>query len=135
MRTSKLAALVLALLVPATALAGRRDRHDRHRFDQVVAPVDQGTFGSIAYSPSTGKLGWSYGFGDGDAAKAAAVSACGVGDCAWQVVEQNEYAVIATGTGGPAVAWNTDYATAEADALAACAAKGTGCIVNRWVYK
>ena len=54
------------------------------------APViDAGTFGAIAYSPSTGKIGYAYGFGDGEAAKANAVSSCGVGDCAWQVMESN----------------------------------------------
>jgi len=142
MRSLPLAALALALLVPATAFAGHRHRdhrrwHDHDTVDQVVAapPVDPGTFGAIAYSPSTGKIGWAYGFADGESAKAAATSSCGVGDCAWQVVEQNEYAVLATGTGGATVAWNTDYATAEADALAACNARGTGCVANQWVFK
>jgi serine/threonine-protein kinase len=142
MRSLKLVALALALLVPTTAFAaGRRDRHDHHdrrdRQDYVApAPViDPGTFGAIAYSPSTGKIGWSYGFSDGEAAKAGAVSACGVGDCAWQVMEGNEYAVLATGSGGPAVAWNADYTTAQNDALAACSAKGDNCVVNAWVFK
>jgi serine/threonine-protein kinase len=124
---SKLLPIVLALLVPATAFAGRH--HDRWN------RVDQGTFGAIAYSPSTGNIGWSYGYGDGDSAKTAATSSCGVGDCAWQVVEQNEYAVIAIGTGGPGVAWSTDYATAEQNALAACSAKGDFCTAQRWVLK
>ena len=52
-----------------------------------------------------------------------------------QVVEQNQYAVIAIGTGGPAVAWSTDYATAEQNALAACSAKGDFCTAQRWVFK
>jgi len=143
MRSLKLVALALALLVPTTAFAaGHRDRrdrhHDRHDRQAWVAPapvIDPGTFGAIAYSPSTGKIGYSHGFGDAEAAESAAVSACGVGDCAWQVMEGNQYAVIATGTGGPGVAWNADYDTAQNDALAACSAKGDGCVVNAWVFK
>ena len=100
------------------------------------APViDAGTFGAIAYSPSTGKIGYAYGFGDGEAAKANAVSSCGVGDCAWQVMESNQYAVLASGTGGVGVAWNADLWTAQNDALAACSAKGENCVVNQWVFK
>jgi serine/threonine-protein kinase len=111
---------ILIAVLPATAFAGR------HRFD-FDAP---GSYGAISYSPSTGKIGYSYGYSDGNAAKAAATNACGIGDCTWQIVERDEYAVLATGGGGSAVAWNTDLATAERDALAACNAKGDGCSVG-----
>ena len=50
-------------------------------------------------------------------------------------MESNQYAVLASGTGGVGVAWNADLWTAQNDALAACSAKGENCVVNQWVFK
>jgi hypothetical protein len=118
MRLTAILLLVLAVFVPATARAD----------DACV------THGAIAWSRSTGKIGNSWGYSTAWQAKRAAISACGVGDCAWKVTEQNEYAALAYGTGGVAVAWNTDLGTAERDALAVCNSQGSSCGIYSWVH-
>jgi hypothetical protein len=119
----KIFILLLTLLLPTTAFAGRWNQ------------TDGGSYGAIAYSPSTGKTAWSYGYTSFASATIAAVNVCGVGDCTWLVAEKNQYAVLAVGSGGPAVAWNADLDTAQTDALSSCNAKGTDCQVLRWVYR
>ena len=73
---NKLAAVIVSLLVaiaPATALA-----------DNCGISA-----GAIAYSPSTGNIGWSFGSDSQEDARVAAINACGRGDCGWVVAEQN----------------------------------------------
>lgn len=95
----------------------------------VAAPAlaDAGNAGSIAFSPSTGKIGSSWGYDTKWAAERAAISACGVGDCTWQVEERGEYAALAQGSNGLATAWNRDPNTAVHDALASCSARSSDC--------
>ncbi|HEY1547642.1 MAG TPA: DUF4189 domain-containing protein [Kofleriaceae bacterium] len=90
--------------------------------------------GAIAYSPSTGRIGWANGRASRWSARRAAVNACGVGDCAWKVEESNEFAVIAKGANGRiAVAWNCDLFAAERDAVTACSAVDSDCRWRQWV--
>jgi hypothetical protein len=118
MRMTILVGLV-ALLVSSTALAD---------------PCNDVAYGAIAYSPSTGRIGWANGRDNAWSAKRAAVSACGVGDCTWRVQESNEYAVIAVGANGhTAVAWNGDLFAAERDAITACSSVDTSCTWRQWI--
>jgi Domain of unknown function (DUF4189) len=110
----KALAAIVTLLISATAFADH---------------------GAIAYSPSTGTIGWANGRDNAWSARRAAMSACGVGDCAWKVEESNEYAVLAVGANGrTAVAWNCDLFAAERDAITACSSIDTGCTWRQWVH-
>jgi len=135
-------AVLFALAIPAAAHAdgwhrwhhwnrwGHWDRlHHWSYFNDDVA-----TFGAIAFSPSTARFGMAWDRLSPEVAEQAAVSACGVGDCTWRVVEQNQFAVLARGTGGVATAWNDDLAVAQQAALAACSAQGTGCTIVAQVH-
>ncbi|NVB78420.1 MAG: DUF4189 domain-containing protein [Kofleriaceae bacterium] len=113
------------------------DRHRERRFHR-DAPIGQSapatlTAGAIAYSPSTGNVGWSYGQTDQETAKWAAVQACGQADCAWKVSEQGAFAVLVLGGGGIYWAWDYTLAGAQQRALELCSANATGCAVTRWV--
>jgi hypothetical protein len=122
----KLLAVIVPLFISATALAGHGWRFES------AGPV----YGSIAYSPSTGKIGWSHGYDSPRGAEHAAIDECGIGDCTWRVREQDKYAVLAVGDhGGTAVAWNDDLWTAERDAIASCNAVDTSCTWRQWVYR
>jgi serine/threonine-protein kinase len=135
MRTS-LALLFLVTLF--TAASADRDRHRArrwHRPEPIAAPAPVAmTAGAIAYSPSTGMVGWSYGQPDQETARWAAVNACGQADCEWKVSEQGAVAVLVLGSGGAIYwSWDTSLAAAQQSALQLCSANTTGCYVTRWV--
>jgi hypothetical protein len=127
-------ALLFALVIPAAAQAD--GWHHWHRWGHwnrwhhwSYVDDEPATYGAIAFSNSTARFGSSWGRLSPEAAQAAAVSACGVDDCTSRVVEQNQFAVLARGTGGTSTAWNDDLMTAQQAALAACSTKGTNCRV------
>jgi serine/threonine-protein kinase len=135
--------LALFLLVTLfTAASADRDRHPSRRWHRPEpqpvylpppAPV-AATAGAIAYSPSTGLVGWSYGQPDQDTARWAAVNACGQSDCEWKVSEQGAFAVLVLGSGGAIYwSWDTSLAAAQQSTLQLCSANTTGCYVTRWV--
>lgn len=136
------ATLSLLFILFATQLASAdrgRSRHRRpdHRpriaYPAPAAPAAS-TAGAIAYSPSTGQIGWAYGHLDQDAARYAAEQACGYADCRWQVSEQGMVAVLVLGGGGaPYVGWDHTLAAAQQRALELCSASTAGCRVVRWV--
>lgn len=139
-------AIALSLVLLSTQLASA-DRHRARRFQREppVAGSEPAalTAGAIAYSPSTGTVGWSYGQPDQETARWAAVQACGRADCTWQVSEQGAFAVLVLGRGdggggggrGGGIYWAWDYTLAGAQqrALELCSANATGCAVTRWV--
>lgn len=128
-------ALVFVLLSTQLASADRHRARDVHR-DRPTAQIAPATLtaGAIAYSPSTGAVGWSYGQPDQETAKWAAEQACGQSDCAWKVSEQGATAVLVLGAGGGIYwAWDLTLAGAQQRALELCSANTTGCSVTRWV--
>jgi hypothetical protein len=140
MRITSLALLFAVVVsVPAAAQASPwRWRHWHHwhhsgHWDRwhrwVEVNEDVATYGAIAFSDSTARFGISWDRLSPEAAQQAAISACGVGDCTARVIEQDQYAVLARGTGGTVGAWNDDLATAQQAALAACSTKGTNCTI------
>jgi hypothetical protein len=137
MRLPTLLALALGLATSAPAFAGHRhDRdHDRRSTSWTAPAPAPSTAGAIAYSPSTGAIGWSYGYGTPEDAQAAAVGSCGQADCALQVWERDECAALVVGSNGPSVGWDLDVAGAQTRALEQCSEGGTGCTVQRWVCR
>jgi hypothetical protein len=95
---------------------------------------DCNTSGAIAYSPSTGRLGWSYGQPSVWRATREANFACGVADCRWLQWETGKYAAVAVGSWGASTAASNDLPRAEWKAMAECRARGTGCHIERWIY-
>jgi len=129
--------LAITLLVPAIAHADRWHRwhrwHHWNRWHQwVEGDAPDAAFGAIAFSDSTGRYGTSSGHESAEGAEAAAIAACGVGDCTWRAMERDQFAVLARGVGGVAAAWNPSYWVAAQAAVAACSAKGPGCHVIAW---
>lgn len=82
-------------------------------------------YGAIAYSPSTGRIGWDWRRGSWNEAAQNALFQCGVG--AEIVISGGGYMALALGSGG---AWGTGRGTdpkkAKQEALANCSRYGTG---------
>lgn len=98
--------------------------------------VRYSTFGAIAYSPSTGRKGWSWGNSDQASAQIGAVNFCGVADCTPVVWVQGGCAAIATSATGGNLGWGYDAGRYQSRtrALAACRASGyADCEVQAWV--
>jgi serine/threonine-protein kinase len=124
-------ALLFVLLSTQLASAGRRHARPVTPVATQPAPL---TAGAIAYSPSTGRVGWAYGYADQESARLVAEEACGYEDCRWQVSEHGAVAVLVLGNGGAHYnAWDHDLATAQQRALEQCSANATGCYVARSV--
>jgi len=84
------------------------------------------SFGVIAYSRSTGAVGWSYSFGLERAANAAALANCArlARDCEVIVSFHDTCAALAVGAGVVAWAWAAPQSRAEAAAKAECLKNG-----------
>ncbi len=94
------------------------------------------TFGAIAYSPSTGRTGWSFNNTDQATALYSSVQYCGQPDCAATVWVQGGCAAIATSASGGTLTWgyDADRNNARVRALTACGSNGWGdCQVKAWV--
>jgi len=91
------------------------------------------SFGAIAYSRSTGAVGWSYSFGLERAANAPALGNCARRDCEVIVTFHDTCAAIAVGGGVVAWAWAGSQSRAEDDAKAECVKLGgKSCRVEAW---
>jgi Domain of unknown function (DUF4189) len=109
-------ALLLALLLPIGILASVR------------CPTGH-SFGSIAFSASTGKTGRASNHCTRSAADRRAVADCGRKDCQVQVWLDGNCGAVAAGKGGWAYAVGDDQGQAEHLAVAQCAAKAARCKV------
>jgi serine/threonine-protein kinase len=105
--------------------------------------ADDSTYGAIAWSPSTGALGTTWGQPDSDYASQVARRNCMINsnwvasDCRVMTWEGNQYAALAVDRNG-AVMTNTgtDWAQLRDSLLADCAAySGRGCRIATWVYR
>ena len=140
MRLVAALSLVFVLLGTQLASAGRgRFKHRRFERRAPIAYVGAQapaavTAGAIAYSRSTGQIGWAYGHATQESARYAAEQACGVTDCRWQVSEIGMVAVLVLDAGGnPYVGWDHSLAAAQQRALELCSASASGCRMVRWV--
>jgi len=83
------------------------------------------TYGAIAYSPSSGRVGYSYNFANRSAADARASQECGKPDCVIATWYYNNCGAVAASSTG---AWAGEHAAstrrAEALAMARCEHQG-----------
>ena len=90
-------------------------------------------YGAIAFSNSSGALGWANDYGSQAEAENEALSQCGAG-CEGVLWFKNACGAIATssdhsyGTG-----WATSRSAAEAVAIQGCRQHASDCSVERWV--
>lgn len=111
-------ALLVALAVGAAPLAAAQD-----------------SFGSIAFSPTTGANGYVWGAGSKDNAERRAMKECRkrAGDCITGINFWNSCGAVAIGeNGGWGGAWGTTGAIAQDLALQYCRQHDRGCHVIRW---
>lgn len=95
----------------------------------------QNNFGAIAYSPSSGAIGWAYDYSSRGAAERAARRACsrrGRG-CRGAVWFRNACGALATGPNGWGSGWGVTRALAEKWARRTCSKHTSNCRVIRWV--
>ena len=91
----------------------------------------EGSWGAVAYSPSTHNFGYSHGFPDPESAEVVAIEACldqGAGDCESAVVFSNACGAVMAGPDGWGHAWDAaGEEAAQARAYDACSANSDGC--------
>ena len=91
-------------------------------------------WGSIAYSPKTGAVGFSHNYDSRGLAGDWAMSYCDANDCRIVVNFYNACGALAVGSrGGWGAAWGTTRSRAETNALNSCQKYDGGCRVKRWV--
>jgi serine/threonine-protein kinase len=90
-------------------------------------------FGAIAYSKSTGKTGYSYGYNDIQSANQRATNGCGESDCEVNAVFWNGCGALAKGRDG-GTAWATagSRSAAESRALRECNSVDSDCKIICW---
>ena len=90
-------------------------------------------FGAIAYSKSTGKTGYSYGYNDIQTANQRAINGCGESDCEVTAVFWNGCGALAKGRNG-STGWATAGSRCEAEskALRECNSVDSDCKVICW---
>jgi hypothetical protein len=89
-------------------------------------------YGAIAFSQSSGAVGFSYNFRRRDIAEERALEECG-GGCRVVTWFRNACGALATGNGnGYGTGWATNRGTAERIALNKCGENARSCRVIRW---
>jgi serine/threonine-protein kinase len=98
---------------------------------QPGAPGDN--FGAIAFSTSSGAIGYSYDYSSGDDAQQSALQNCGYG-CRVVLRFTNACGALAVGAGyGYGTGWAGNRQDAKSNALSYCSSQTTGCGIVRWV--
>jgi hypothetical protein len=91
-------------------------------------------FGAIAYSPTTGRQGVSFGQPTQQVAEWGAVQSCGAPDCQAKIWVNQMCAAMALGQAHvPSTGGGKTREEAELYAMNDCAQKQAGCRVVRWV--
>lgn len=90
-------------------------------------------FGAIAFSQTSGRVGYSYDYASsGDAARSA-VNSCGQ-DCRLVLWFGNACGALAVGSGhGYGSGWANDHVDAENIAMNNCSANTSNCQIARWI--
>ncbi|MGF1487601.1 MAG: DUF4189 domain-containing protein [Prochloraceae cyanobacterium] len=86
-----------------------------------------GTYGSIAYSPATGRYGYSWNYDNRALAQNAALRQCGVRDCRIVSWFSNACGSLAKSNYGWGSSWNANRGRATSTAIGACRQYGPGC--------
>ena len=90
-------------------------------------------FGAIAFSNSSGAIGYSYDYGSGNVAQERALQECGNG-CKVVIAFTNACGALAVGAGHAyGAGWAGNRPAAEKIAMDYCTSRATGCNVARWV--
>ena len=98
-----------------------------------ATPVLAESWGAIAYSGSTGRIGYTYENGSEPEASENAIGYCGVDDCETVVTYRNACGAVAVGTSGNyAGGWGETSGIAQDTALVNCSQYDEGCAVQRW---
>lgn len=113
---------------------GYRSGNGNNGYSVPAARYDR--FGAIAYSKSTGALGYSYGHYSQNDAEQDALSRCDASDREVIGWVRNAYGALAVGDDSAACgwAWGTTRDDAERAALAECKKQTTNCYIKRWVF-
>lgn len=100
----------------------------------LASPAHAG-FGAIAYAPSSGANGYSYGYASRYDAEYRAMAECRSrsGGCQIAIWFQNACGAVASGyNGGWGSAWGNGRAQAEYNAIAQCSRYTTNCSIRVW---
>lgn len=91
-------------------------------------------WGTIAYSPSTGAMGYSNNWPNEVDAEITALNGCGkhANDCETAVNFHDACGAVAVGQSGWGADWGVDRQDAEWSAIAQCGNYTTNCRVRRW---
>jgi hypothetical protein len=92
-------------------------------------------YGAIAYSFGNGSVGWSYDHNSRGRAESDAVARCrraGGSGCKVVIWFANSCAALAVGPRGYGSYWHVNKATAQSQAMRACAKYGSGCGIRAW---
>lgn len=92
-----------------------------------------GVYGAIAYSPATGKLGYSWRFATREEAETAARNFCAESDCTIATWFGENCGALATGPSGWGGDFGPDVTAARTKALRRCSQHSSNCRVVRWV--
>lgn len=90
-------------------------------------------YGSIAFSESTQRYGYSYNYPTQSGAQNRALRECGVRDCRVVVWFKNACGTLAIGNSSWGSAWNANGRQSQISAVRACSQYGSGCRVVRTV--
>lgn len=100
-----------------------------------AAPASAQEWGTIAFSPSTRAVGWSYNAVNEVDGELTALDRCSqyADDCITAVNFRNACGALAIGgNGGWGAAWDADEDDAQSEALDNCAEHDSGCEIVRW---
>ncbi|UJW86937.1 DUF4189 domain-containing protein [Devosia sp. SL43] len=100
----------------------------------MVAPSMGAEWGTIAYSPGTGAMGYSNNWPNEVDAEITALNGCGkhANDCETAVSFHDACGAVAVGSSGWGADWGEDRASAEWNAIAQCQNYSSNCRVRRW---
>lgn len=93
------------------------------------------SYGAIAYSRTTGAIGWGFDYPSREAAESGAVANCRqhAGDCAVATWFRDACGAIAVGDNGYGAEWGEEAKGAEDAALTRCRGRALNCTVRRSV--
>jgi hypothetical protein len=114
----------------------RGPQYQQSQDQQSSSSYSYDRYAAIAYSPSTGKYGYSHGYGSRCSAERAALSHCPREDARIVAWSRNAWCVLALGddVGEYGWAWATSSGCARSRALEECRKRTTNCYIAVSVY-
>jgi hypothetical protein len=136
-----LGAIIGCLALTTAGADERHDREDLERYHRAMDSIWDSAFDSpdnyaaIAYSPATGKYGYSYSHGTLASAQRDALARCGAADAQIVVWSRNSYCALAKGEDNAYGAGHgPTRAQAQAAALRECRKHASECRIVQWVF-